>query len=161
MIGNYLRLPQSELDRVISAPQDIMEFLYPEDQKQFSTDRHLDTDKAWHVIHFLLTGTEWEGELPYRNAVLGGTEIGDVDVGYGPARFLTPAEVVEVSDALGKISFEELWSRFDLSAVREHDIYPSGWDGSEGDYVREHFRAMKEFFENAAKANEAILTYLN
>ena len=163
MIGNYLRLPEAELNGVLADPASVTSLLYPEDGSDLPADRRLDTDKAWHLTHFLLTGEAWEGAEPLRNAVLGGTEIGEEDVGYGPARYLTPAQVREVGAALKPISPQQLWSRFDLQAVQNAEIYPSGWEGTdeEREYILGYFQALKDFFANAAEANDAIILYLN
>jgi hypothetical protein len=72
-----------------------------------------DLDKAWHGIHYLLTGTAWEGEYPHNFLVNGGTEVGDIEVGYSTARVLTAAETREVLDAMNKVSDEDLKARFD------------------------------------------------
>jgi hypothetical protein len=163
MIGNYLRIPEADLNRVVKDLASITALLYPEDGSDLPADRHLDTDKAWHLIHFLLTGDAWAGEGPLRNAVLGGTEIGEKDVGYGPARYLTPAQVRETSAALTPISSQELWSRFDRQAAEDADIYPAGWVGAEEDrdYIVGNFETLKEFFVQAAQANDAVILYLN
>ena len=58
----------------------------------------LNLEKSWHVLHYLLTGKAEEAPGPLGNAILGGTEIGG-DLGYGPARFLTPQQVREVAVA--------------------------------------------------------------
>jgi hypothetical protein len=162
MIGNYLRLPQADLDAVLAKPESIGDFLYPEDDSQYPHDRHLDIDKAWHLIHFLLTGTEWEGAEPLRSAVLGGDEIGDEDVGYGPARAMMPAKVSEVSQALDGISAETLWKRFDLEMVEDLEIYP-GWTGSaqERSYVLSHYEKLREFFNTTAADHAAMILYLS
>jgi hypothetical protein len=76
MIGNYRRVTALELASLQQAPNQIMRFLYPDDSTSIPADRHLDLDKTWHAIHFLLTGDPWEGEPPLRNAVLGGTPLG-------------------------------------------------------------------------------------
>jgi len=163
MIGNYLRLPEADLSRFIADPEAIMGFLYPDDDSAFPSNRHLDIDKTWQIIHFLLTGSAWEGEAPLRNAVLGGSVIGDIDVGYGPARYLRPPEVSEVALALSAISPVMLWSRFDLKAARDNEIYPTGWEGNdtERDYAMDYFQQLKTFFDEANKQNEAIILYLN
>lgn len=163
MIGNYLRLPETELNRVLADPASITTLLYPEDDSDLPAERHLDTDKTWHLTHFLLTGEAWEGAEPLRNAVLGGTQIGEEDVGYGPARYLTPAQVHETAGALTPISSQELWSRFDMQAVQAADVYPSGWEGSdqEREYVLGYFQSLKDFFVQASEANDAIIVYLN
>src|SRR5574339_1168659 len=38
-------------------------------------ETHLDLDKAWQPLHFLLTGTAWEGEEPACYLVRGGEEL--------------------------------------------------------------------------------------
>src|SRR5687768_15824950 len=43
-------LPESEADDLLSR--------YPPNPDE------LDLDKAWHGLHFLFTGTEWEGDEP-------------------------------------------------------------------------------------------------
>jgi Domain of unknown function (DUF1877) len=76
----------------------------------------LNLEKSWHVLHYLLTGETEEAQPPLGNAILGGKEIGD-DLGYGPARFLTPQQVQEVASALASMKKEDLASRFDLDAM--------------------------------------------
>ena len=116
MIGNLLRISASQLKDLQQDPDDIESLLYPEDDEA-ENERHLDLDKAWHIIHFLLAGAAWGGTPPFASAVCGGTELGEVDVGYGPARYLTPVEVKQVADALSGIAAKELWSRFDAAAA--------------------------------------------
>lgn len=36
----------------------------------------VDLDKAWHGLHYLLTGTAWEGEPPLNVLAAGGREVG-------------------------------------------------------------------------------------
>ena len=162
MIGNYLRLPQADLDPLLAKPESIVDFLYPDDDSEFPEDRHLDIDKSWHLIHCLLTGTGWEGKEPLRSAVLGGDEIGDEDEGYGPARAMTPAKVREVSEARSALSPEALWSRFDEELVEELEIYP-GWNGDaqDRDYVLGHYEKLRAFFKVAAAENAAMILYLS
>jgi Domain of unknown function (DUF1877) len=60
-----------------------------------ATEGHeADLDKAWHGIHYLLTGTAWEGEPPLDFLVRGGRTVGTIEVGYSPARVLTAEETV-------------------------------------------------------------------
>src|SRR5688500_16813482 len=66
-----------------------------------------DLDKAWHGIHYLLTGTAWEGDPPLNFLVTGGREAGDEEDGYGPARTVTPAETGETASALAPLSDEQ------------------------------------------------------
>lgn len=107
MIGNYRRLSEEDLDEILREPESILNALYPEDS-EIPDGSQLDIDKAWHLIHYLLTGEPCEGSEPLCNAVLGGAEIGEEDVGYGPARYLSSTEVNAVATALASISPEEL-----------------------------------------------------
>lgn len=58
------------------------------------TDANL--DKAWHGIHFLLTGSTWEGEKPLNFLISGGETIGEIEVGYGPARSIKSVDVKKI-----------------------------------------------------------------
>ena len=162
MIGNYLRVSDAELDRLKNDPSDIMEVLYPNDgEGDHPEGRHLDIDKSWHAIQFLLTGDPWDGEPPEQNAVMGGVELGDEDVGYGPARGLTSAEVRVVSTALAALSGEDLWSRFDADAFARAEIYPQGWSTEGKGYILGYYEELRAFFADAARAGDAMLLYLN
>ena len=101
MTGRYLKLSAQQLEAVIGETIDLTDIVWPEDESDLP--EALDIDKTWHVIHFLLTGEAWGGELPLANAVLGGTELPGTDAGYGPFRYLVPPEVQATSQALAKI----------------------------------------------------------
>ena len=125
--------------------------------------RALDVDKAWHGIHFLLTGEGWTGRLPLGFIVSGGRGIGDVDVGYGPARGFTSGEVREIADALAPISREALLARWDAERIREADLYgvnPDDPDG-ESEYLGQHFEALKRFISELASEGRGMIVYLS
>jgi uncharacterized protein DUF1877 len=162
MIGNYLRITEVQLSRLLEDPSTIVDVLYPDDgQGDHAPTRHLDIEKSWHAIQFLLTGDPWSGEPPLQNAVMGGRELGEEDVGYGPARYLSAAEVAAVAAALAGISGEELWSRFDEGGFARAEIYPQRWSYDGKEYVLAHYEALREFFKDAAAAQDAMLLYLN
>jgi len=159
MTGRYVRLSAEQLKDVISESIDVAEIVWPEEE--IKPTGLLDIDKTWHVIHFLLTGEAWGGELPLANAVLGGTELPETDAGYGPFRYLAPHEVQATSKALAEISPSDLWARFDAQAAEAAEIY--GWEGDETqcEYISENYRALQKYFSQAADAGEATLLYLS
>lgn len=161
MIGNYRRISAAALDALLAAPETLASILYPSDRR--GADRALDVDKTWHLIHFLLNGDPWLGDWPLFGAVLGGTEVSDEEVGYGPARYLRPAEVADVAAALDPITPEVLWSRFDAAAAESAEIYPVPWAGGTDDqaYVTEYYAHLRAFFAAAARSGDAVLLYLN
>lgn len=161
MIGNYLRLSPSELVQLRANPSTIISLLYPEDGSAHAVGRHLDIDKSWHAIHFLLNGDPWEGTHPLCNAVLGGTELSDEDVGYGPARYLENQDVRELAASLEAITGNELWSRFNAEAFAAAEIYPEGLTDDDKEYVLSYYKEFIKFMRLAANEGDALLLYLN
>ncbi len=160
MVGRYVRLSEATLKTMLSDRALLDEFLLPDDPDA-SPQQELDIDKTWHLIHFLLTGSAWEGESPLCNAVLGGAEIGEDDFVYGPPRYLTANEVSEVHEALTDISGDELWSRFDANAIQANELYADTEPSDEyRDYVLTAYAHLRSFFAAAASEQQAMLLYL-
>ena len=134
-------------------------------QEQESSDRYLGIGTDWHALHFLLTG---DGELkphplpppPLGNVVQGGTET-QWPCTYGHVRSLAPDEVRAVADALGKISVEQLRSRFSIASFNAAQIYPHGkrarWTDKDAETVFEIYPRVVEFFQSATRDGDIIL----
>ena len=121
-----------------------------------------DVDKAWHGIHFLLTGEPGESSAPLNFIISGGHEIGKVDVGYGPVRAFTSQEVAPISRELGPITTDTLKRKCDRAAFQKNDIYPSIWDEPDEEcfgYVLSYFEALKEFIKRTEDAGKGLLVY--
>lgn len=161
MIGNFIRVSSAQLEALLQAPEQISDFLYSEKYRDDTTTEHLDIDKSWQIIHFLLTGDPWGGERPLAAVVLGGAELGEEDVGYGPARFLRSEEVSEVAAALQRITETDLWKRFDEKRVAKAGIYPQGWTNDDSGYVLENFALLKRFYAAASQEKQAVLQFIN
>ncbi|MCB9482343.1 MAG: YfbM family protein [Desulfobacteraceae bacterium] len=121
-----------------------------------------DLDKAWHGIHFLLTGSDWEGDPPLNFLVAGGTEVGDIDVGYGPVRVFRALEVADINNALSKVTEDYLRTRFEPDIMTKKGIYPEIWDkDSEDDdtfsYLLGYFDELKSFICDAVSKNLGIV----
>ena len=158
MIGNFMQLTPSELQAMIDDPSLIEARLFPDVEEDEEVG--IDVDKAWHGIHFLLTGSDWEGDPPLANMILGGCEIGE-DVGYGPARYLTAKQVQDVANALP--SREKLATRFDIPKMNQAKIYPEIWnEGDEMlDYVLTNYETLADYYKDAATKGNAMLKFLN
>lgn len=174
-IMNYRRLTPHQLAQLQAElqadPEIVSKFLYGDEEDEEDEEEgedylkaaELDIDKSWHAIHFMLTGDPWGGEPPLANVVLGGTVLGDEDVGYGPARFLTSDEVREIAEALNTTPSAELRRRFVPKELMAADIYPQIWDEGEDAlrYVVEYYEMLTRFFNEANEADEAMLLYMN
>lgn len=157
MIGHYLAIPQDELDTLQDEPERIT-FLIDERY----ADEVVDLDKAWHGIHFILSDEEFQEEPLLANAIFGVDEIGEEDVGYGPARGTPAAAVRQIAVSLSQVSEEAFREKFDPVALESADVYPQMWE--EGDealeYLVTYFLVLKDFYARAAEENKAVITYL-
>ncbi|WP_306210202.1 YfbM family protein [Actinoplanes sp. RD1] len=121
----------------------------------------LDVDKAWHGIHYLLTGSEWEAGPGAGAAVLGGEVLVAEGVD-GPPRLLGPAVVREVAAGLAAVDVAWLRDRFDAEELTGAGIYPAVWDDEDFDgYLLPHFEELREFYRAAAAQGEAVLLVIS
>jgi|HubBroStandDraft_4_1064222.scaffolds.fasta_scaffold154397_2 hypothetical protein len=118
----------------------------------------LELDKSWHTLHYLLTGSAEATDSALGRAILGGKEIGP-DVGHGPARLLTVAQVQEIAIALAKVPSHDLAQRFDLGTMIASEIYACRDEG-ELDLAQEYFEQLKSFYADSAARGSAILLYV-
>jgi hypothetical protein len=112
----------------------------------------LDIDKAWHGIHFLLTGGARGGEALAVDPIFGGREL-------GPARVLGPDEVKQAAEALAKVPTRKLWARYDAKLMTNAQIYPEFWEEKKDalDYLIFHFEKLVEYYRDAAKRGNGML----
>lgn len=131
-------------------------------------DTHLDLDKAWHPLHFLLTGTAWEGEEPGCYLVRGGEELVDDDeMGYSSIRALSPSQIGRFDDFLRGLSHDTLRRRFNLQRMMALEIYPkpragqrARSDDDELPYLLEAFDPLQAFVADTATRGDGAIVYL-
>lgn len=160
MIGNFLAVSAAKIDELIQNPDEVSAFLDEISENAENNGDFLDVDKSWHAIHFLLTGSTWEGEAPLKWVVLAPREVGE-DVGYGPARVLTPLEVAEVNDAIAPLTSELLKEKYDWELMNKSEIYPQSWRDGDADYILGNFASLKQLYESAARRRMGIIQWLN
>src|SRR5262245_15812893 len=117
MICFLRRFTGEDLARLQADPSLLETFLGEDAVEDFGPFAEMDIEKAWHGIHYLLTGSAWEGSPPLNFLVLGGQEIGD-DLGYGPARGFSPSEVKTIANALSSVTSDALRSRYDPNEMQ-------------------------------------------
>ncbi len=162
MVACFTSLPTEVLQELQDNPGRIEEFLYPDDGDS-EPPNYIDLDKAWHGIHYLLTGESDGGKQPESLAIFGGKEFGP-EVGYGPARFLTSDQVRSVASALAGITPEDLAQRFNPKDMEAKEIYPEIiWvrDGKDAlDYAIENYEQLQTFYKDAADRGDAVIQWL-
>lgn len=165
MVMELRTVTDDRLHALLDDPETVNDYLFGEDDEDRNT---IDLDKAWHGIHFLLSGdpsleVDLTDAKPEAFLLAGGTPIGDIDVGYGPARGLTSAEVKAVDAAMSRFTAETLRKAFDPTAFVEADIYPSIWDGDDAEsleYLIENFGTLKQGVRAAARDGLGLIVYL-
>lgn len=126
-----------------------------------------DLDSSWHLLHYFFTGTAWDGVMPASFLLKGGADIGNVDVGYGPARCFMPEEVQRIAGFLGGITLENMQKYNDGATMQKAEIYginPKekgvGLNDEQMGYLMDYVAAMKKFTDETAQTRQAILIYL-
>src|SRR5438132_12481313 len=111
MIGNLRPASDPEIERLLAHPAEIARFLYSP-----STDAPdgVCLGKTWHAIHFALNGSRLGGDEPLNFLISEGTPVGEVDVGYGPARVLRSDQIRAIAEALREIEPGEVGRRIDV-----------------------------------------------
>lgn len=163
MIGNLLRLPENHLQELIEDPDLLAAHLFPNQDAALPEERHLEIHGVWHILHFLLTGSEWDGEGVPAKVILGGTPVSDEDMGYRPAQYLSALEVKEVATALEAISGEQLWAAMDPESLREAKLYavdPNACDRVKAAALSAYDR-VRTFYHQAAENGHAVVKYLS
>ena len=142
----------------------------PKREQADASERHLDLDKGWHPLHFLLTGTAWEGAEPECYLVRGGEEFVDRldsdDTGYSSIRALTVSDVRRFAASLNTVSADTLRQRFDVQKMIDLDIYPkprtkqSSSREGELEHLVELFEHLRTFVEQSARDGQALIVYV-
>ena len=102
-------------------------------------------DKAWHVVHFLLTGTAGPTSDPLGLLYAAGVRLDDVSEHVA----VVSADQVRVfRDALRDVSDDELRLRFDLETMVAADVYRADLLVDEDwDYVSQGIPELRDFSE--------------
>lgn len=132
-----------------------------------SRERALRLDKAWHILHYLLTGNFGDGQGP-GDILMTGEEVGD-DIGYGPARVHDEMATKQFALFLTAMTLDQLLVRLDWQKIAEMQlIYPFGgirvgpeeersWQAEIG----ERFVELKAYVAQMAGKGNGLMTWLS
>jgi Domain of unknown function (DUF1877) len=152
MLFSYISIEQSEFDQLLDDPIQAEDFL------EENEDRSADIDKAWHGLHFLLTGDAIYGDLPLGFILNGGKVISGEEL--PTLRIFRPEEVKSIAHALLQCKWLSLRERFDPKALTEADVYPAVWETDDGvlEYLKENFEQLRRDLKVIAADNKGLLT---
>ncbi len=168
-MGMYCELRQMSpayAQRLLQNPGEVLQYYADAGEGELPEEAQgedLNLDKAWHGLHYLLTGTAWGGEAPWNALLLGGEQVGDEevhDIGYGPARILLPPQVTAFSRALDQLDPARLGNRFNPAEMTKLDIYPSIWDRQDEsleEWLQESLAELQGFLRRAVAQQQAVI----
>ena len=163
MIGEYLRVTAAELDRAIQDPDWALAFVEEVQDAEEESDpapaeaRHFSTYKTWDMLRFLMARTDFPV-----NVIHGEEPFAEEDWGYGPPRYLRPERVQLAAEALRTTNYAQLISGVDPAELTSAEVYPLGWSElSSLEWGRPWYDGLTQFFEAAARADDAMLVWLD
>jgi hypothetical protein len=165
-------LPPDYAQKLLADPDQVLHYVDKADTGRLPKEAQgedLNLDKAWHGLHYLLTGTAWAGTEPACYLLAGGAQVGDEEehdvYGYGPARILTPAQVADFREAVAALTADEIARRYQPAEMTRLDIYPEIWDRAEEtadnlEFLREAASNLRGFLRRAVAQQQAVIIYL-
>jgi hypothetical protein len=152
----YIReVAPGDLDSLASSAEEAYDLFRRNDR----SNRVLSLEKAWHGLHYLLTGSAKRGKEPLCFLNQGGCSVGRA-LAYGRPRLLGSEFVQQLDVALQGISDDTLWGRFDAARFTAEGIYPFIWDEPEDqlrDEYLDYFHRLKTFVNRAATRGGEML----
>ena len=118
--------------------------------------------KAWHAIHWVLTGRPDGGREPNCFLLQGGAMLGRPTRDYDPPRVLSPEQVTAFDGVLQPISrLSVMRARFDHQAMAQAEIYSIN-EGEENEaedleFTAEFFKLLRRFIHEAATKGDGII----
>ncbi|KAA5533187.1 DUF1877 family protein [Taibaiella lutea] len=126
--------------------------------------RRYDIDKSWDGIIYLLTGKNSSDTSEPLSRLIFSNQLIDenLNLGTGPAHYLSPEEVKNLQEQIRDIVPSSLKEKFNAQDMKEIGVYPNNvWDEEEvDDYLIEYFETVQEVFTTASKNKEAIITFI-
>jgi hypothetical protein len=127
-------------------------------------------DKFWDILQFLIADDRFDFSSIPGKIVQGGEPIDEeLDLGYGPALYVTADEVKHIKKYLSNLKHEELVRKFDVEVISQEEIYPYFQDlrtataeeiQDEISYCLAYVDKLKEFYSQAADKNLAVIKEL-
>ena len=161
MIGYFIRVTHEEPDSYLQEP-DLIERRI-DDPVFLQSAQHLDLEKSWDGIFFLLTGEGYgQSDHPLASVFCSGQYIDEEqDLGYGPGQYLLPEQVVDLTRQIAVFTPDFLLSRYHPEQMKALQIYPDIWEEEDAaDYLFVYFAKLVRFFNEASSNGEAIVTFI-
>ena len=129
----------------------------------FAPREEIDLDKAWHVLHFLLTGSNTDEPHPLNLIGHDWPPLANVNNGLGPPMAVSSAALREFHAAFDRVSDDEIMQRWDADQIREADLYIGDVladEGEEGqEYVLEYLVRFRKFVTDCVQGADGTVVW--
>jgi len=156
MIWVAYRRDDADVQAILENPESVDELLEEDDD-----ETSVEVDKAWHGIHWLLTGSGNPTDSPSSDVIFGGQPFGE-DLGFGPARMLSAPGVRRVAALLASLGDDVFRGRMDSAAMQRAELYPEIWDEENllDEYLLPALQRLRRFYKAAAEADQSVIQTL-
>ena len=159
MTSNLKQLTLAEFTQLKENPNDIATFLFPDDVED-PFEGMLDLDKSWHALHYLICLDIQPNEKSESKCILGGEEIGE-DLGYGPARLISPELVKNIDSGLKEINVIERYDQINKEDPIVQQLYCSfEFFEGEKEHYNQLFSDLKKFYAQCTSDKSAAISFL-
>ncbi len=122
------------------------------------TIESIDLDKAWHGLHFLLSGSA-DATPGAEGFILNGEPVGDASDAEIYAH--TAESVAAFNKVLERTEPKDLLDRYDADRMRVSNVYPDlAWDQQDFDYLLEYFKVLRSFVQRHASAGHELVVVI-
>lgn len=123
----------------------------------------VDLDKSWHIIHYLLTGSEGASESALNIIADERDKLAEIDLGLGVPFVIDAKRVAEVSSAMSQVSDDGFLAGLAPSQMPLESLYLGNSVAEDpdemGDYALEYLHILRDFLRDATENGDAVITY--
>jgi hypothetical protein len=159
MVMYLRRASLSDIAALRRNPAQVHEFAFEDGDAEADL---IDFDKAWHALHFMLTGAEYDSDSPLGIIAGKAEEVGGEVEGQDGFWIISSEDMQAFDTAFRQIDDAALSARYDNAAMLEHDIYLADAfteDGAEFalEYILQNVPAFRRFSAACAAAGDGAV----
>ncbi|MDX5985958.1 DUF1877 family protein [Sphingomonas echinoides] len=162
MVMYLRRASPSDIAALRRDPSEVQKFAFEDGDVEADL---IEFDKAWHALHFMLTGAAYDSHSPLGIiADIGEAVSQDVD-GLDEFWIISPEEMQAFDTAFRQIDDAALSGRYDNAAMLESDIYLADAFADDGDelaleYILQGVPALRRLSAACAAAGDGAVRIL-
>jgi hypothetical protein len=162
LLGEPPSRPKGLLSGLFGRRRDDAQEVAEARERAWASGDEIDLDKAWHIVHFLLTGTADKVPAPAGALLNDSQPITKEDICLGPPWALLPAEAKKFAAIVAALTPDEVEQRLDLAAMKSAKVYLAEEmrDIQElRSYALHHLAALRSFMATASDNDQGVILF--